>query len=90
MSLQEILTNPSTWSDWIAPAVQQGLMLNPTEVAKVFGYKSRSAFNAFCRRENLPRVKLGARCIRIPAADLNVWVADRLSPKDRKKAKYEC
>lgn len=85
MPLQEILTNPSAWADWIAPAVQQGLMLNPTEVAKVLGYKSRSAFNAFCKRENLPRVKLGARCIRIPAADLNTWIAARLSTKDRKE-----
>lgn len=85
MSLQQILTNPSAWADWIAPAVQQGLMLNPTEVARIFGYKSRSAFNAFCKRERVPRVKLGARCIRYPAAELNTWVAARLAPKDHKE-----
>lgn len=54
-------------------------LLSARDVAPRFGYRDRTAFWQFVKREKVPHVRLTKRNIRFPRLALEEWIAARTS-----------
>ena len=72
-----------------ATQFSEGQFLKPAKVMELFGYKNRSSFWGFVKRNGIPYVSLGLRTKRFEASSLRAHIDAKVVGNVRRRGRVE-